>query len=340
MTNYPATLFPTDTAKTNRFVPVQTKGQNGPVIVQKPAASDSVCLMTVTPQLAQEWLETRKYDKQRNVRLWNVDFLAEEMRRGELESTTQIVFAVQNGVYYLVNGQHTLMAVVECQIPQTLTISERITRNDEETAHLYSVLDRNLSRTSRDSMGPYQVQENTGFSSTQVNRISAAVKIIHYKFEDPNGKNKIHDRDLRELIYEYTPAAREYFSIIAEGCSHVISNAAQRGPTLAIALVTFRYSAEKIGKDTVVNFWRGVILDDGIPNSDIRKNAHNHLMTVKLAKGPSGLSTQKASVSPAKSARYLAACFNAYARNRDAVRPKKVSDGEPISIIYSPFDGK
>lgn len=301
----------------------------------------TVQIATVDPQTAQLWRISRAYPGQRRIRQEHVEYLAEEMSRGRFAPTTEIVFVIQDGRYYLVNGQHTLEAIIKSGTTQHVVVLEYMSNSDEETAYIYGIIDTNLGRRATDLTSALRIKEETGFTATQLNAVGAAVKMIHFKFTTYGQSTwRLHQDDLVRYIREYAPYAHQYFDIIA-GCSRNITHATMRAPTLGVALVTLRFSAQRLGGNTVIDFWRGAIIDDGIALKDPRKTAHTHLVSARVAKGPSDMSRRAVYVSAPYSARLLATCFNAHVEGRQLSRVRINDEASgPIKIVGSPFVGK
>jgi len=296
-----------------------------------------VSLVTITPDMARHWLLSRPYKGQRQLRAAHVKFLAEEMERKNFRPSAEIVFAVEEDRHFLVNGQHTLNAIVQCGIPQTLIVFCYQSGGEEDTAEIYGVIDTNLKRTANDLFSAMYLSDELAFTATNLNRVSAAAKLIGNKFLPRSSNNKEHPDDLVRRIREYAPAAHLFFDAVAELPGEMQS--IFRASSLSIALVTFRFSAQLFGGEKVRDFWRGVAFDDGIVTGDARKVAHRHILTSSST--GSGPSTRKTNmVSPYYSARFMARCFNAYVEGEKLFQGKILDATSPIKIVGSPFTGK
>lgn len=293
----------------------------------------------VSPDVAQKWLAERPYHGQRQRRDTHVKFLAEEMERDNFLPGTQIAFAVMpTGKMYTVDGQHTLSAIALSGKSQTLNILRLFCQDEEAVAKVYGRIDINLKRTVSDLFAAMGLANELGFTSTQLNFMGAAVKLINTKFRSQRS-SYIHADDLVSWISDYAYAGHEYFEIIA-GMPKEMQKSLQRSATLGMALVTYRFSKRSLGSK-IDDFWSGVAHDDGVKNGDPRKAAHRHLLTAGIMGGGAtagGTHTRK--VTAAYSSRYLANCFNAYVEGRSIDNTKVSSDISPIKIIGSPFTGK
>jgi hypothetical protein len=168
-------------------------------------------IQSVTPSQAQMWLTENNYEKQRRIRARHVEYLAEEMRRGNFRQGTQIHFAEYEGKLHLVNGQHTLAAIEKSQISQILDVC--FTHEDPKDA--YYRHDVGLKRTASDMFSSLQVADEFGFSATQVNFISASVRFISTGFGNPDGNKsrQLHPDEHISLFREYADAAGLYFEM-------------------------------------------------------------------------------------------------------------------------------
>ena len=297
-----------------------------------------VSLVTITPDLARDWLNSRPYKGQRTLRPAHVRFLAEEMERGNFRPSTEVVFSVEDQRHYLVNGQHTLNAIIQCGLPQTLIVFCYQSEGEEDTAEIYGVIDTNLKRSANDMFSAMYLREELALTSTNLERLSAAAKIIGSKFSPRSGSMREHPDDLIRRIRDYGQAAHLFFDAVTDLPGEMRS--IFRASSMGVALVTFRFSAQLFGMDKVRDFWTGVALDDGITSGDARKVAHRHILTSVASGGGAGKTGKTSVVSPYYGARFLARCFNAYVEGERLMQGKVLDATVPIKILGSPFTGK
>ncbi len=301
-----------------------------------PTFSVTSNIKRVTPQMAEAWLKQNRYERQRNVRPRHVEFLAEEMRRGNFRQGTQIHFAEHEGCLHLVNGQHTLSAIVKSGIPQVLDICQ----TEEDPSIAYYRHDNGLKRTSADMFSSMCIPQEFGLTNTQTNALGAAVRFIEYNFHrdfSRSGKEMpVHPDDQLRLIREYGEYAETYFDIAVGRPKHM-RHSIERSATLAVALVTLRYAYPTMG-DMVTDFWKGAIFDDGLSAKDPRKAANVHLLTTGMGGGGQGYTIQ--TKTPEYSSRYIANCWNAWVDKREIGWTKVMDQHVPIIIRGTPFTGK
>lgn len=227
----------------------------------------------ISPQKAQMWLDDN-YERQRPVRRKYVDFYASEMEKGRWRPTNPIAFAYLNGDRYLVNGQHTLLAIVSSG--ETLRFNP-VHYHDVEAMSdiddLYAHYDIGRGRTYVNSMNAYGIVDKTGLSSTAVNRISAAVKYIAGGFS--SYPPLMANEDIIGLVFSRVSDYKLLDDAISP-CGTVIRNKIMMQPTLAVALVTLEYQQKQ-----AIEFWAQVAQTDGLFRGDPRLALHKALITME-----------------------------------------------------------
>lgn len=292
-----------------------------------------VSVKIITPDMAASMLARMSYEHQRRINTKDVEFLADEMRRGAFKQDTVIELSSVNGRWLLTDGQHRLSAVVASQRDQRFVVVRRMLQSYDDLAMDYTRTDKGRRRSVFDDYSVLSIDTELGLTQTQVNKFGAAANMIINKFRGPRGK--IHTDDRLRIMREYNDAYGTFLEIAA-GCDAPVRVAIERAATLAVALVTFRYSVETYGNQ-VEEFWTGTVWDDGLRIGDPRKVANKHMMAVSMS---GGNSMSRSIVSPSYSSRYLAACFNTFieGKSRKFVRVPDMSSS--IVILGSPFDGK
>lgn len=295
-----------------------------------------VDVMTVTPEMAQAWLTGNRYEHQRNVRTSHVRYLAEEIERGAFKQDTVIEFTSTDGEEWLTDGQHRLAAVVYAKTPQRFVIVKRKAKDESELAMDYTKTDQVLVRSTADAYRTLNIENELGLAFRQVNKLGAAVKFIYNRF-NPSGDMKIHRDDLLRMMREYNDAYGEFLEVTA-GSPYEMKPRKERRATIAVAIVTFRYSAAVYGSQKIEDFWTGVFLDDGLKLLDPRKVANRHLLEVGMTGGTATRASSSIGT-PYFSARYLATCFNAFVSG-EQMKFARPDASKPITILGSPFNGK
>jgi len=298
--------------------------------------TESTRIIEITPAIAQQWLIEHKYEAQRRPDEAMVRYYANEMRLGRFKQFTQIELDALEGKKYLIDGQHRLLAVVECGLSQRFTLLEVPVSTREELDYRYAQTDRGKARTVTDQYRSLSLPQEFGLTETQTNALGSAVMFIRGDFVRSSNKG-VSLEDKLTLMREYAIYAGYFYEVTA-GAIREISHTLTRQSTLAVALITYRYSAERFGIAKVDSFWQAVATDDGLQVGDPRKVAHRHLLRVGMVGG--AVNSRYAERIPAsESARYLAHCFNAFVEDR-AIRFTRVFADSPIRIAGSSYTGK
>lgn len=267
-------------------------------------------LRLVTPDQAQHWLTECLYERQRERQQWQINRLAIEMERGRFVAGTQIHFGVLDGHWKLVNGQHTLAAIVQTGLSITLGILQTPVRNKVELGQLYGRHDRHRSRTPHDVFAGMGLSSDLGLLESQTNAFGAALRFVLSDFQRPSIRRDIEMAKsldyLAAKMAEWAPTARLYFDAISPA-NGVMKPKFNRSPVIAIGLATMLDQQERAEA-----FWRGAAADDGLRKADPRKALITFLVGKSTAIGD-----------PAVYMKYVAALWNAFFEGRKvtAVRP-------------------
>lgn len=304
---------------------------------EEKAGNMSSHMLIMSPEKATKWLDDFTYGKQRKIRAAHVNLLATEMRKGRFQPTSQVGRAILCGRPIMVNGYHTLHAIIESDRPQVINAVDHNVTTERQVAELYFTYDIHKKRTFGEIAVVCDALERTGLSSaTQVTQVGVGVRFIDENFL-VKSKKTLPLIDQVELTVEYGEAARRYFATIS-GAFKDIRKKLTRKATIAVALVTFRYAILEYGEEKVTDFWRQTSLDDGIRRDDPRKAAYHHLLTTKMPSGGGKIAGKVCDAS--YSSRYLANCWNAWVRGEKLSRTVVRKHRAPIRIPGTPFNGK
>jgi hypothetical protein len=91
----------------------------------------------VSPAKAEEWLTLNAFPNQRPLKVKHRDFLANEIFAGRFIQGTQIHFVVFGKKKFLVNGQHTLSAILKTGITVLLAVLTTTVDSMEEVVKIY-----------------------------------------------------------------------------------------------------------------------------------------------------------------------------------------------------------
>ncbi len=295
-----------------------------------------VSVVTVTPEMAQKWLVGNLYEHQRNLRPRQAKYLAEEMQRGTFKQDTVLEFSTVNGSEWLTDGQHRLSALLIAKSPQRFVVVKRHLKDEDAVAVDYTRTDNVMVRSINDTYRTLSLETEFGSTASQIISLGQAVALINQNFNKPHVL-RMHPEDRLRLMREYNEYHQAYIDSVA-GSRRDLRHKLDRSGTVAVALVTFRYSAQVYGLSKVEGFWHDAAMDDGLRAVDPRKFAIRHLSETSMYNGTTPVKNGF-KTSPAYSARYLAICFNAHVTGKEikSVRPDTT---KPIVILGSPFTEK
>lgn len=238
------------------------KAPNGRILPAKykPQAEKGVTsfIMTMTPDEARIWRDSKHFERQRSISTHNIRRLAHEMRRGRFVAGSQIyVCTFPNGAEVIINGNHTLEAICLCGEPQMLTITRHPVKDINEAGLLYATFDNQKRRTFVDSMRASGLIVD--FKDTRA--LGSAVYIILSSFlqvrRDRDKQGHSH-ADVLEKINDYVDAAGDFGEII-DVSQRETRKFLMRAPVMGVALETIRYQPS-----LAHDFWRNAARDDGL----------------------------------------------------------------------------
>src|SRR6185503_8235728 len=134
-------------------------------------------LTLITPDKAQALLETC-YQGQRPLRQHHVRFLRHLMRTGHWRQGAEIHCARVEGERFLVNGQHTLTALVQEGLAAWLTVVEIDVPTLAGIGRLYEAFDRNMTRSLDDIYQSDPEIGRYGWTTKQLKAMSGAVALL------------------------------------------------------------------------------------------------------------------------------------------------------------------
>lgn len=288
------------------------------------ASADSLGIITITPDLAREWLDRMRFPTQRPVRERHVQFLAREIEHGRFR-LSPIDIRSLDGQDYLVNGQHRLHAVIRADAPAQMVVVRRSASSLEDVARDYAAFDRGLVRSHVDGLMGYGLDEETGLTAKQLSKLSSASPLVLGCFQpgQTNGRAGVSTQERAEFVREWAPNALLACATIGESSLARVRRL-YTGPIFGVALVTFRYAP-----DRAEAFWGRAAENDGLRNGDPEQSLIDFVATRPTQSG------QQTYMS-----RAVAACWNAAYQGRTLRHVKVMDPAAPIRILGTPFDGK
>ena len=196
-----------------------------------------------------------------------VKYLANEMSEGRFMQTAEIHIMYCNGDPVLVNGQHTCAAIVEYGKPVRLTVRKTSTREHGQVAMMYAFgHDNGRKRTFTDGLGAYNIGEELGLGSHQVQRMASALKFIRSGFGTDRRYANPSIVEVLDNMPDWVSFGRMFWNNTSAPAGELqrIRKGADKMAVLSIVLVTYRYQRSHAN-----DFWTG-ILSPGIMDTDPR----------------------------------------------------------------------
>lgn len=235
--------------------------------------------MIVTPKWALKWLKECQFERQRAIDPQNVSRLAYEMSNGRFIQGTQIYFCIlPDGSEALVNGNHTLNAVVKSGTSQWLTITHRPVKDLEEAGRIYAVFDTQKNRSLTAGLKAIGKANDIPYSA----RVLGAIGIIQAGFS-AGTTNSVARLDRLDGLEEYREQA-VLFSQLLHKAPKNSSAILMRASILSVILETLKHQPS-----LAYEFWGRVASDNGLtegmPERAILNWARNSVATGEVARG-------------------------------------------------------
>jgi len=282
---------------------------------------------TVTPAQASAWLEFT-YVHQRPLSALQVNTLALAISEGRFTTNT-IKFCLLNGSRHLVNGQHTLRAIIKSGCVVKLPVMDFTVSSENELAEMYAHEDIGRRRTMADSLRAYDVVASTGLSLTYINYLVAALRHIKSNFGEngPAYKRITHD-DLVFWVSFWSWEMRQVLNLLDGGGRDARNMILKRG-TLDVALITLRFAPDKARE-----FWRQVIISDGLDRFDPRLKLREWLLLKATKRGD-----VHTGIPPAKISRASIHAWNTWMEGGKLRRFNIEVRPEPVKILGTYYSG-
>jgi hypothetical protein len=294
--------------------------------------------MAVGPEQAAELLRVYPYDKQRPFKRATVLYYADLMRRGEFIAGSDIDIAFgsdEDGERrgHLLNGRHRLLAIIESGQTIVFLIKEWATADATERAKIYGSIDNGYGRNTGDYARALGLEDELGICLSDTTHLAGAVGFMQNGFKKL-GKYSVTPDQRMDAIREYGEIGKSYFRAI-EGASKILGHTLRRIASISVGLATLQDATKVYGEAKVIEFWRGVALDDGLKVGDPRKVVVRHLTESSMK-----VSNTSAYKTPEYSARYIANCFNAWARGEKLTKTYVADPLCPMSLLGTRHKGK
>jgi len=294
-------------------------------------------LRVVTPEIAKALRETCQYDRQRPISDAHVARLADEMQASRFIQGTQIHLVNLADQLAIINGNHTLEAVIASGLPQALTLLYTDVRNEDEAARLYARHDIGRSRNWADMTRASGLDKVIHLDKNYMNKFGGAIAWIICDFNDPHAsgitthstkerialKNRVRSRDIRmDIMRDYREAADMYVAAVTKGRINV-QRLLQRAAVFSVGLETFKHQPSLGGE-----FWETMALDDGLKRNDPRKRLLNYLGDQVKYRAQPNLS------------RIVAFAWNAFFDKQEEIGKLQGETSQPFVLKGTPWTGK
>lgn len=292
-------------------------------------STHSAVVEQVTPKQAAAWLD-HNYEHNRPLSSRHVRFLSREMELDRFTLAT-IHFMYVDGAVHLVNGQHTLHAIVDSGKSQTCVVIRQHDCAADDLPKVFMHYDQQRKRSFADTAVAFQIPKKMGVHKHWVGRVAAAIKHGKSGFASPKSertRSYISVADLFDWVPSWENELHLIVDSIAFGKAEVTSRI-HTASVFSVALITAYYKPEDAAR-----FWNMVAHNDGLANGHPCKTLHEYLPKTKANKF--GETVPGAEVS-----RAVAHCWNAYMEGRPYTRVSVRSDslGLPLKLSGTPYSG-
>lgn len=288
----------------------------------------------ITPEYARALIEECEHDQalmetlRRPIRPRHVAFLARQMERGAFgNNLIDVAYCRETEQRFIVNGNHTLRAVVQSGVRLHLTVEETRCETLHDVRMAYSRYDRGLMRNRKDAMRALDAGSETGLPLSHVGYLASAVAFMLDDFKT-SGNNRLSqmvgDDELYEEMVSWTGEYRVLREIVGSSKLWEGRIVRRRG-VLSVALVTVRAD-----KARAIEFWTGVASGVNIPLNSPMLRLRDYLMET-YAHG--GGETRDSVAHPDVIARTVAHCWEKFVTG-ETMKRMRVPAG-PVTVKFA-----
>jgi hypothetical protein len=280
-------------------------------------------VVTVGPGAAADIRKKCHYARQRNFSERNLRRLSAELSAGRFIDGTPLFFVrLPDGRVFLVNGNHTLEAIIRSGVYQRLVMIVLDVDSEEEVARIYGTMDVHKARTWADALRAVGLADEI----TNAARVMPALGVIMNRFEFVGNNVEVTaSRAVRfDLMSHYGDESAMVQAALA-GAPLNNQRAVQRAAVLAVALECMKYQP-----GAGLEFWRGLAQDDGLSKNDPRKALLRWLHSNNVTAGNGAWPQQS---------RACAHAWNAFMKGATLTVIRK-SEAAGMVIAGTPWAGK
>lgn len=299
----------------------------------------------VRPEQAKRWLKDRAYPRQRPLKEEHIKFLARQMLDGVFDGCDQHIHSCRcQGRYYIVNGCHTLSAIVLAaaisehsghRLPHVEVMVQTThceTMNDVDRHYKHA--DIGVGRTMKDVLRADDFYSRTQLSDSRVYKLQSAITILIRGFGPRTTKTSLYERSKDkkiELAGQWLPYAEAFFKLNPTTKGPCKSKSMNLLPVIAVGIVTVKHQPEK-----ATDFWPKVADDSNLPGTDPRKKLHEYLYMVALGHSQSG----RRKYNNEHVSRAIAQAWNHFFHGESLSRISVSDTTKPIKLDGTPLTGK
>jgi hypothetical protein len=289
----------------------------------------------VDAEAAAIWLSTWNYVHQRPIRPHHVANLATEMEQGRFRQKVQINFCCigGGGVHYLVNGQHTLSAIVASKVPQLLSIVVTDVADAAAVADEFARHDTHLTRKLSESLVAHEIDRLLGVNRTELQWIASACSLYGDMISDRGtcsmgyfAKRLTNDSKL-QAIQQYGRLGVDALRVM-NGVSGKNNSYLTRRTTLACVMHVYQWSPEQCRK-----FYGEMSLDDGLRIGDPRKTLLEYFRERVTGGGGHSVGATRKITPNHYFILAQAAAFNAFITNRQLKILRFDKDAKEVEFV-------
>lgn len=251
---------------------------------------NSISLSNISPAMAEMWLKNN-YKNQRPLRSSTVSHYANEMRNGSWLPTGSVAFAMTKNGAVLVNGQHTLHAVIESGVTLSMYPVMRIQcQSDEELSGLYARFDIGKKRTFSDSVRAYGVTGKTGLGSKEIDALAGSIRYMAVGIGANNSLFYSREKLSNEVVLEYIYQASPLFSVLLDRIDRSGLSGAKKVEYRMISRTAYPLFVILCNHgyfEQAVSFWANVVNPESCSYVSPQAQLHTWLLSAKIAGGSS-----------------------------------------------------
>lgn len=283
-------------------------------------------IVTLPPDIAWRILDEMNFKGQRKVKRSRLETRLSAIQNGtwDEQASTLVIAEMPDGSMALIDGQHRLYAIHTHGHPVRTGIKLVQASDEEHLKKLYALHDmKESARTDSELLSASGLAEalNIKFKTAEI--LLKAVAVIENNMEPEMrgiGKEPLRQFDFRsERAPAWDREARDYDAILADA-EPAVRRKLLRAGTMAVALYTLKHQRPK-----ALEFWRGLVENDGLRKYDPRARLLTDLLTRSISHGSARQAVQQPAIA-----------WNAFYENRD-LKIIKCVEGREIMIKGTPL---